>query len=503
MAENNELIVQTLRDNNVPLKRISQVQDIDSVSDKNSAKQEGYLLVARNNDGIKTNYKYALTRLFEDIIIKLKDENISQEIEDYIDTKINEVNDIINNIKASLRNVYDKSTVNDKLSNLKSYIDNIVIPDIDEKINQCISLINDTKESLENKNSLQDEQINELNENISSLINSLGNYATKYYVDNLVSNTTQTYNNSLSILTNLLYELIDDVYNKEEIDEKINDAKLKLNAITETVSNIANELTTNVDGIENSRLDILEKNIKDSVSKYYVDSSISNVTTTYNERFDEILSTIHSILENSVSKTDIEGLTSIVNILRNEITTNIDAITNSRIDKIEADIEEIKQHGGGGGDTPDPPQPIVQKKYYLYIVDENNLNNIIDKENHIILETSISNNLYVQTSVNSCPMTKGRMYNANNIIKNKFYTDSDYDYSHDNLYMIIPDIYEETEENVLYINGWNAIKTNTLSFKVVGKDSSLYIHETDNGNINYVCIQLTENNIGTGIQLNY
>lgn len=167
---------------------------------------------------------------------------------------------------------------------------------------------------------------------------------------------------------------------------------------------------------------------------------------------------------NYYNKNSVDKKIEDINYIKDELLVNDDIKFNqSRIDKLEQDVNDLKNSSGGNTpkpDTPNPPSPPVKQLWhYMWIVDGDHLDSIIS-ENNEIKQTSIDNKLYVNTNT-SYPFVKNKTYNSYSTIISKFYNnDNNIDLSNKDLYLIIPckgpydpAVYVDTGSGWLNING--------------------------------------------------
>lgn len=476
--DENQVIIQTLRNENIPLRRISTLDDVEMLDDtlKKKVKEDSYLLLSYNEETRKS-YKQKLSSLYNDINEKFK-----TLINDFNNTNNDNFNNSLEQLRKELTaliNTKSTLTINDVKRLINQYphlsesdVKRIIKEEDYLTLAEILPYINSVKEEL-----LSD--INSLNNTINKIQSSLSNYYTKNQVD------------SLYISTN--------------------------NAITEQVTALQNQLTEALRIIDNKYLTIEDFN-----------TSINQITNSTEEnltRLENKINENHTVNGEKFSELDNKILTieNKINDVANELTinTNIE-YANSRIDLLEAKaaelqstIDDIKENGY----TPTPPMPeiTVTESYstYFWLVNESNINTLIN--NSSIMPDAES---YAIRSVTSgCPMEKNKKYNALSLILSKFGMDDSLEKIKESLYIILPSNYLSYEGNNILISN-NYLRTNTLDINVFNKSEINVTHQTvktiktvynyedrieittENINIQYRCLKVVDS-IESGLELNY
>ena len=476
--DENQVIIQTLRNENIPLRRVSTLDDVEMLDDtlKKKVKEDSYLLLSYNEETRKS-YKQKLSSLYNDINEKFK-----TLINDFNNTNNDNFNNSLEQLRKELTaliNTKSTLTINDVKRLINQYphlsesdVKRIIKEEDYLTLAEILPYINSVKEELRS-------DINSLNNTINKIQSSLSNYYTKNQVD------------SLYISTN--------------------------NAITEQVTALQNQLTEALRIIDNKYLTIEDFNT--SINK------ITNSTEENLTRLENKINENHTANGEKFSELDNKILTieNKINDVANELTinTNIE-YANSRIDLLEAKaaelqstIDDIKENGY----IPTPPMPeiTVTESYstYFWLVNESNINTLIN--NSSIMPDAES---YAIRSVTSgCPMEKNKKYNALSLILSKFGMDDSLEKIKESLYIILPSNYLSYEGNNILISN-NYLRTNTLDINVFNKSEINVTHQTvktiktvynyedrieittENINIQYRCLKVVDS-IESGLELNY
>ena len=476
--DENQVIIQTLRNENIPLRRVSTLDDVEMLDDtlKKKVKEDSYLLLSYNEETRKS-YKQKLSSLYNDINEKFK-----TLINDFNNTNNDNFNNSLEQLRKELTaliNTKSTLTINDVKRLINQYphlsesdVKRIIKEEDYITLDEILPYINSVKEELHS-------DINSLNNTINKIQSSLSNYYTKNQVD------------SLYISTN--------------------------NAITEQVTALQNQLTEALRIIDNKYLTIEDFNT--SINK------ITNSTEENLTRLENKINENHTANGEKFSELDNKILTieNKINDVANELTinTNIE-YANSRIDLLEAKaaelqstIDDIKENGY----IPTPPMPeiTVTESYstYFWLVNESNINTLIN--NSSIMPDAES---YAIRSVTSgCPMEKNKKYNALSLILSKFGMDDSLEKIKESLYIILPSNYLSYEGNNILISN-NYLRTNTLDINVFNKSEINVTHQTvktiktvynyedrieittENINIQYRCLKVVDS-IESGLELNY
>lgn len=476
--DENQVIIQTLRNENIPLRRISTLDDVEMLDDtlKKKVKEDSYLLLSYNEETRKS-YKQKLSSLYNDINEKFK-----TLINDFNNTNNDNFNNSLEQLRKELTaliNTKSTLTINDVKRLINQYphlsesdVKRIIKEEDYLTLAEILPYINSVKEEL-----LSD--INSLNNTINKIQSSLSNYYTKNQVDSLYISTNNAITEQVTALQNQLTEALRIIDNKYLTIEDFNTS----------INQITNSTEENLTRLENK---------------------INENHTANGEKFSELDNKILTI-ENKI------------NDVANELTinTNIE-YANSRIDLLEAKaaelqstIDDIKENGY----IPTPPMPeiTVTESYstYFWLVNESNINTLIN--NSLIMPDAES---YAIRSVTSgCPMEKNKKYNALSLILSKFGMDDSLEKIKESLYIILPSNYLSYEGNNILISN-NYLRTNTLDINVFNKSEINVTHQTvktiktvynyedrieittENINIQYSCLKVVDS-IESGLELNY
>ena len=476
--DENQVIIQTLRNENIPLRRISTLDDVEMLDDtlKKKVKEDSYLLLSYNEETRKS-YKQKLSSLYNDINEKFK-----ALINDFNNTNNDNFNNSLEQLRKELTaliNTKSTLTINDVKRLINQYphlsesdVKRIIKEEDYVTLPEILPYINSVKEEL-----LSD--INSLNNTINNIQSSLSNYYTKNQVDSLYISTNNAITEQVTALQNQLTEALRIIDNKYLTIEDFNTS----------INQITNSTEENLTRLENK---------------------INENHTANGEKFSELDNKILTI-ENKI------------NDVANELTinTNIE-YANSRIDLLEAKaaelqstIDDIKENGY----IPTPPMAeiTVTESYstYFWLVNESNINTLIN--NSSIMPDAES---YAIRSVTSgCPMEKNKKYNALSLILSKFGMDDSLEKIKESLYIILPSNYLSYEGNNILISN-NYLRTNTLDINVFNKSEINVTHQTvktiktvynyedrieittENINIQYSCLKVVDS-IESGLELNY
>lgn len=476
--DENQVIIQTLRNENIPLRRVSTLDDVEMLDDtlKKKVKEDSYLLLSYNEETRKS-YKQKLSSLYNDINEKFK-----TLINDFNNTNNDNFNNSLEQLRKELTaliNTKSTLTINDVKRLINQYphlsesdVKRIIKGEDYVTLAEILPYINSVKEEL-----LSD--INSLNNTINKIQSSLSNYYTKNQVDSLYISTNNAITEQVTALQNQLTEALRIIDNKYLTIEDFNTS----------INQITNSTEENLTRLENK---------------------INENHTANGEKFSELDNKILTI-ENKI------------NDVANELTinTNIE-YANSRIDLLEAKaaelqstIDDIKENGY----IPTPPMPeiTVTESYstYFWLVNESNINTLIN--NSSIMPDAES---YAIRSVTSgCPMEKNKKYNALSLILSKFGMDDSLEKIKESLYIILPSNYLSYEGNNILISN-NYLRTNTLDINVFNKSEINVTHQTvktiktvynyedrieittENINIQYRCLKVVDS-IESGLELNY
>lgn len=476
--DENQVIIQTLRNENIPLRRVSTLDDVEMLDDtlKKKVKEDSYLLLSYNEETRKS-YKQKLSSLYNDINEKFK-----TLINDFNNTNNDNFNNSLEQLRKELTaliNTKSTLTINDVKRLINQYphlsesdVKRIIKEEDYLTLAEILPYINSVKEEL-----LSD--INSLNNTINKIQSSLSNYYTKNQVDSLYISTNNAITEQVTALQNQLTEALRIIDNKYLTIEDFNTS----------INQITNSTEENLTRLENK---------------------INENHTSNGEKFSELDNKILTI-ENKI------------NDVANELTinTNIE-YANSRIDLLEAKaaelqstIDDIKENGY----IPTPPMPeiTVTESYstYFWLVNESNINTLIN--NSSIMPDAES---YAIRSVTSgCPMEKNKKYNALSLILSKFGMDDSLEKIKESLYIILPSNYLSYEGNNILISN-NYLRTNTLDINVFNKSEINVTHQTvktiktvynyedrieittENINIQYRCLKVVDS-IESGLELNY
>lgn len=476
--DEDKVIIQTLRNENIPLRRISTLDDVEMLDDtlKKKVKEDSYLLLSYNEETRKS-YKQKLSSLYNDINEKFK-----ALINDFNNTNNDNFNNSLEQLRKELTaliNTKSTLTINDVKRLINQYphlsesdVKRIIKEEDYVTLAEILPYINSVKEEL-----LSD--INSLNNTINKIQSSLSNYYTKNQVDSLYISTNNAITEQVTALQNQLTEALRIIDNKYLTIEDFNTS----------INQITNSTEENLTRLENK---------------------INENHTANGEKFSELDNKILTI-ENKI------------NDVANELTinTNIE-YANSRIDLLEAKaaelqstIDDIKENGY----IPTPPMPeiTVTESYstYFWLVNESNINALIN--NSSIIDDAES---YAIRSVTSgCPMEKNKKYNALSLILSKFGMDDSLEKIKESLYIILPSSYLSYEGNNILISN-NYLRTNTLDINVFNKSEINVTHQTvktiktvynyedrieittENINIQYSCLKVVDS-IESGLELNY
>ena len=476
--DENQVIIQTLRNENIPLRRVSTLDDVEMLDDtlKKKVKEDSYLLLSYNEETRKS-YKQKLSSLYNDINEKFK-----TLINDFNNTNNDNFNNSLEQLRKELTaliNTKSTLTINDVKRLINQYphlsesdVKRIIKEEDYLTLAEILPYINSVKEELRS-------DINSLNNTINKIQSSLSNYYTKNQVDSLYISTNNAITEQVTALQNQLTEALRIIDNKYLTIEDFNTS----------INQITNSTEENLTRLENK---------------------INENHTANGEKFSELDNKILTI-ENKI------------NDVANELTinTNIE-YTNSRIDLLEAKaaelqstIDDIKENGY----IPTPPMPeiTVTESYstYFWLVNESNINTLIN--NSSIMPDAES---YAIRSVTSgCPMEKNKKYNALSLILSKFGMDDSLEKIKESLYIILPSNYLSYEGNNILISN-NYLRTNTLDINVFNKSEINVTHQTvktiktvynyedrieittENINIQYRCLKVVDS-IESGLELNY
>lgn len=476
--DENQVIIQTLRNENIPLRRISTLDDVEMLDDtlKKKVKEDSYLLLSYNEETRKS-YKQKLSSLYNDINEKFK-----TLINDFNNTNNDNFNNSLEQLRKELTaliNTKSTLTINDVKRLINQYphlsesdVKRIIKEEDYLTLAEILPYINSVKEELRS-------DINSLNNTINKIQSSLSNYYTKNQVDSLYISTNNAITEQVTALQNQLTEALRIIDNKYLTIEDFNTS----------INQITNSTEENLTRLENK---------------------INENHTANGEKFSELDNKILTI-ENKI------------NDVANELTinTNIE-YANSRIDLLEAKaaelqstIDDIKENGY----IPTPPMPeiTVTESYstYFWLVNESNINTLIN--NSSIMPDAES---YAIRSVTSgCPMEKSKKYNALSLILSKFGMDDSLEKIKESLYIILPSNYLSYEGNNILISN-NYLRTNTLDINVFNKSEINVTHQTvktiktvynyedrieittENINIQYRCLKVVDS-IESGLELNY
>lgn len=476
--DENKVIIQTLRNENIPLRRISTLDDVEMLDDtlKKKVKEDSYLLLSYNEETRKS-YKQKLSSLYNDINEKFK-----ALINDFNNTNNDNFNNSLEQLRKELTaliNTKSTLTINDVKRLINQYphlsesdVKRIIKEEDYVTLAEILPYINSAKEELRS-------DINSINNTINNIQSSLSNYYTKNQVDSLYISTNNAITEQVTALQNQLTEALRIIDNKYLTIEDFN----------ASINQITNSTEENLTRLENK---------------------INENHTANGEKFSELDNKILTI-ENKI------------NDVANELTinTNIE-YANSRIDLLEAKaaelqstIDDIKENGY----IPTPPIPeiTVTESYstYFWLVNESNINTLIN--NSSIIDGAES---YAIRSVTSgCPMEKNKKYNALSLILSKFGMDDSLEKISESLYIILPSSYLSYEGNNILISN-NYLRTNTLDINVFNKSEINVTHQTvktiktvynyenrieittENINIQYSCLKVVDS-IESGLELNY
>lgn len=471
-------LIQQLQRSNSQLRKISTLNNIDEINDGNKSKVDNsyILLTTPNVDNFTIKLKTLLTSI-NDTVDKKMVETIEQFNHQFIDI---------------LSNYYSKDEFDDAIINNQQSLFNL-IRNLETELTTYKSQVNST---YYNK------------DNIDELLNSLQNSLILYIENNITPNLNQVIEN----FNNLNSEF-------QEFKDNILEnycTKSELNLIKNDIFNIKNELTENTTNtFSNSRLDQLEKQIQyirnnitiDNIEKivwsgYSIDNGITdyildiNDTKTFNINKGIVIAKYNDESQDT-DVTDIaEYKTSTGTISGNTVTLKYNSVSEGN----HSITVSYQEHTAVRFD--DNPARInfkvTKTKYYyhFWIVDESNIN----KFNAF----SDSNYIYAVNSSLNCPFASGINYNAENLIKEKFYSGNT-DISSNALYLILPSEYISIQNSVLYINN-KPMKSNIFEINIIGLTRTFNIHEQSNiagyyKDIEYSVIKISDT-INSGINLN-
>ena len=494
--DENQVIVQTIRDGNIPLRRISTLDDVETLDDtlKKKVKEDSYLLLSYNEETRKS-YKQKLSSLYNDI-----NEKFITLINNYNSTNSDNFNNSLEQLRQELTALINtKSTVsiNDVKRLINQYphlseadVKRIINEEDDLTLTEILPYINNAKEELRS-------DINSVNYTINRIQSSLSNYYTKNQVDSIYVSTNNAITDQVTALQNQLTEALRIFANKYLTIEDFNI----------TINQITNSNVENLTRLENK---INENAAANEVQLSELNNKINENHTANGEKFTELDNKL-LIIENKI------------NDVANELTinTNIE-YNNSRIDLLEAKaaelqstIDDIKENGY----TPTPPMPetTVTESYstYFWLVNESNINTLINNSSIM----SAAESYAIRSVTSGCPMQKNKKYNALSLILSKFGMDDSLEKIQESLYIILPSNYLSYEGNNILISN-NYLRTNTLDINVFNKSEINVTHQTvktiktvynyedrtetttENINIQYSCLKVVDS-IESGLELNY
>lgn len=514
-------IVQKMRSNNVPLRRVSALQDIDTsnIENKDLIQNNSYLLLSFNDGDTRINYKKKINSLITDITDKcellIQNNNTANS-----ENLLNAINDLRSELTA-LINSKPHLSISD-VQNLINAKPHLSKSDVIQIINEQPKLtIDDVRELINGLDVSND--INNILTQLDTLESRLTNYYTKREVDRLYIDTNNSFNNSIRAVTDQITRALEvfaaQYLTKEEFETSLSEYStanaFKISSIESDISSLQSQINTTNSNLSGVSTAINTANSNIAALQEQTNSTQANVES-MQTTVDTVASDMAALQEQVNSNiSDIQKIT-------NELITNEnDLSTSSRIDKLEAIVEDIKNHGY----TPEPeiPETTTVSSYsvYFWLVDE-------DHKSLIINNTTINNDSSViSKSINSangaspsCPMVSGKKYNALNLIIEKFGLDSSLDKIDSPLYIILPANYIKYEDSNIVINN-KYLKSNTLDISVFdqstenlsmttvkttkvtyNKEGGRTETSTENIDISYRCLKVV-NTIESGLALNY
>lgn len=514
-------IVQTMRANNIPLRRISALQDIDTgdIENKESIQNNSYLLLSFNDGDTRINYKKKLASLLTDINDKCE-ELIQNNNETAGENLLNAINDLREEL-TQLINSKPHLSISD-VQNLINAKPHLSKSDVIQIINEQPKLtIDDVRELINGLDVSND--INNILTQLDTLESQLANYYTKREIDRLYIDTNNSFNNSIRAVSDQITHALEvfaaQYLTKEEFETSLSEYSTtnayKISSIESDISSLQSQINTT-----NSNLSGVSTAINNTNSNV---AALQEQTNSTQVNIDSIQTTVNTVTSDMAAlQEQVNSNISDIQKITNELLTNENALTTeSRIDKLEAIVEDIKNHGY----TPEPEIPetttVTSYSVYFWLVDE-------DHKSLIINNTAINNDSSViSKSINStngaspsCPMVSGKKYNALNLIIDKFGLDSSLDKIDSPLYIILPANYIKYEDSNIVINN-KYLKSNTLDISVSDKSTEnlsmttvkttkvTYNKEggrtetsTENIDISYRCLKVV-NTIESGLALNY
>ena len=430
------------------------------------------------------------------------------EIDNSINDRHDELYDLFNNIQSALNayktqvsvTYYDKDKINSLIDALRY--------DLTVYIDTNIENYNtELKELSNNIEAFKTETNNNLN-NINSELSTFKNEVT----DNI-----NDINNELSIFEN---EVTDNINNlNTELSNNIETFKTEVN---DNINNIKNELTNNTNTeFTNSRIDLLEKELNYIKSNIDIDNIDKIIWTDYS--IETGISTYIIDINQTITFNIIKGLVTAYyndetpnNDITNEANYNISTgqldnnVVTLKYNSVSAGNHSItvnyKNHDAVNTDNTHAAIKfnVTKTKYnnHFWITDSANINKII--ADNIFADT---NYRYQIASSTGCPFSDTEEYNAESIIRQKFYNnDNSIDISNNALYLILPTAYIDITGDILKINT-KILKSNIFEIHIIGLESTFNIHEQAN-NANgyykyteYKVIKISET-INSGISLN-
>lgn len=378
------------------------------------------------------------------------------------------------------------------------------INDINEQVNNSYLLLTNPNVSnftvklqtlIDSINSINNEEINNKLTQFYNQVNSLlSNYYTKYDIDNIELNNQYKYQTLLNLIDNLqselnLYksEVTVNYYNKDEIDEllrrlktylinNINDLKLEINYIKNNIT------IDNIDSIIWSGYSIVNQQPQYIINTSPINFQFNKGTVTVKYKDDTEDQDITNDAQFIVSTGIIDNNTIILNSSSNNGQHYI-TVTYQGHECSEKLIFNVQK---------------TTYNNYLWIVDSNNLNKIINNNEFI------PNNYIINNSVN-CPFESNINYNVKQIIQEKFYNNQETDLLDQSLYIIIPSIFINLQNNILKINN-KSLKSNIFEINIIGIEKTFIINQISNignyyKNIEYSIIKISDS-INNGIKLN-
>lgn len=242
-----------------------------------------------------------------------------------------------------------------------------------------------------------------------------------------------------------------------------------------------------------SELDTIDLNDNENIQNSYLLLSNDNTKKNYKFKVNKFIQTLVGISENEIIKEIKEEI----------LGKNNDDYTKSRIDKLEEEINNIKNNGGesGGGNTPDSPDspnpptpptpPTPSITYHFWFSDDDNLSKII--ENDRIKEDAV---VYSINDSKSYPFEKNKTYIPYYLIQEKFGVEYDYEVNQ-NLYMIIPENSISIEYGILSFSDNSPLTTSgfVLSSNEFYNNTKYYFDGA------YYRIIVVVNKFGDGLRL--